>query len=378
MRKVTLGFLVCLALPCAAQASAYSDFNAGLAARNEHDADGAIRFLSQALAAPDLPAHLRSTAYFSRAQAYGTNKQIDLAIADLTSSLALAPDDFDVLTARASLYQEKKLFDLARADFTAAIAVRPELIDGYYGHAGVNMAERKYDDAIKDYDAALAALPGDIDLLLLRGDAAREAGRYDAAVKDFSDAISANSRYGEAYLLRGRAYLESGDPKSAVSDYEDAIDLNPDDAGLREIAGIAQWEYGNYRDAARNFSKAAADSGRAAFSYLWLYLADAKRDAIDAELAQDAAKADLRKWPGPLLGLFIGTGSVADVEAAAKQGDAGEQSDHACTVAFFVGEWHLMRKEQAEARTLLVKAAACRPGLPESHAARAEIARLGP
>ncbi len=376
MRKVTLGFLACLALPGAAQASAYADFNAALAARNEHDADGAIRLMSQALAAPDLPAHLRPTAYFDRAQAYGTNKQVDLAIADLTSALSLVPDDFDVLMARASLYQEKKLFDRARADFTAAIAVRPELIDGYYGHAGVNMAERKYDDAIKDYDAALAALPGDIDLLLLRGDAQREAGRYDAALKDFSDAIAANSRYGGAYMLRGRAYLESGDPKAAVSDYEDAIDLDPDDAGLREIAGIAQWEYGNYRDAVRNFTRAAADPGRATFSYLWLYLA--KRDEADADLARDAAKLDLRKWPGPVLSLFLGAGSVADVEAAAKQGDAGEQSDHECSAAFFVGEWHLMRKEQAEARTLLAKAAACRPGLPESHAARAEIARLGP
>ena len=247
MGKVTLGFLVCLALTGPARADGYADFNAGIAAHNDHDADGAIRSLSQALAAPDLPAHLRATAYIDRAHAYAMNKQYDPAIADYTSALALVPDDFDALLARGDLYVEKKTFDAARADYAAAIALRPELIDGYYGHAKANLTEHKYDDAIKDYDDALARSPGDMGLLLLRGDAAREAGRYDAAIKDFSDALARNSRYGEAYVLRGRAYLETGNAKAAVSDYEDAIDLEPDDMGLREIAGIAQWEYGSWR-----------------------------------------------------------------------------------------------------------------------------------
>lgn len=378
MGKVTLGFLVCLALTGAARADGYADFNAGIAAHDDHDADGAIRSLSLALAAPDLPAHLKATAYIDRALAYAMNKQYDKAIADYTSALALVPDDFDALLARGDLYVEKKTFDAARADYAAAIALRPELIDGYYGHAKANLTEHKFDDAIKDYDNALALSPGDMGLLLLRGDAAREAGRYDAAIKDFSDALARNSRYGEAYVLRGRAYLETGNTKAAVSDYEDAIDLEPDDMGLREIAGIAQWEYGSWRDAARNLTKAATNSKRATFSYVWLYLAQARRDTVDASLAGEIAKLDLQKWPGPVLALFTGTGSVGAVNAAAKDSDADQQSDRVCAAAFFIGEWHLMRREQAEAKPLLTTAAACRAGLTEAHAARAEIARLAP
>ncbi|MDB6059044.1 MAG: hypothetical protein JWO95_2888 [Verrucomicrobiales bacterium] len=51
-------------------ASAYSDFTAGIAARNRDDIAESIRLLSSAIASADLPAHLRPVAYFDRGTAY--------------------------------------------------------------------------------------------------------------------------------------------------------------------------------------------------------------------------------------------------------------------------------------------------------------------
>ncbi len=377
MRRTALGCCLYAALAGAAAASGYSDFNAGVAARSDRNRDDTIRYLSRALAAPDLPAHLRPIALYDRAEAYLLNKQYDLAVADLTSCLALAPGDYSALIQRGGIYEEQKRFDLARADFTAAANRRPELLTGYAARAQVDIDEGKYEDAIRDYDEGLKASPGDLDLILLRGEAKRMAGHALEAIGDFGKVIERDSHSAAAYMLRARIYLESGDARAAVSDYEDALDLEPDDPGLRQVAGIAQWELGRYRDAARNFTRSAADPKRAAFSYLWLYLTDTKRDMLDRDFAERAAKLDLAEWPGPILRFFIGKASEDEVLAAAAQGDADTRPDRVCDANFFLGEWHLVKSETDRAGALLGEAAkTCRDELPSAHIARREMSRL--
>jgi tetratricopeptide (TPR) repeat protein len=379
MKKVTLGFLACFALPCGAMASAYSDFNAGVAARTDRDYDGAIRLMSKALAAPDLPAHLKPTAFYVRAQAYAQAKKYDLATADFSSALSLRPTDYDTLFARGVLYGMASKYDLARADFASAIALRPELADARVAHAAAYLAEEKYDDAIRDYDAAIASAPEDGDMLLLRGDANRRARRFDAALADFGAAIDKDSRDATAYSLRAFTRLEAGDLRKAVSDYADAVDLDPNDAALREEAGVAQWEYGDYRGATRNFEKSADNPKHAASAALWLHLTALKRGKDDTDFAARTAKLDLKAWPGPLLSLYAGAGTADDAFAAAKQGDPDDQKDRLCEADFFIGEWHVSQKRDADGRALLEAAvSACPRDRPEVQAARAELGTLKP
>ncbi len=379
MKPLRLACVLAAAAISGAAASGFSDFNAGINARNDRNRDDVVRFMSRALAAPDLPQHLRATAFYDRAAAYVELKQPDLAIADYTSALALAPDDYNSLIERGALYGDKKQYDAARADFAAAIKRRPDLLAGYASHAEANLDEKKYDDALKDYNDGLVVSPADPDLIVLRGEALRMAGRYDEAIKDFTSVVESHSRYTAALILRARAYQQSGKTHAAVSDYEDAIDLEPDNLGLRETAGIAQWIDGSYRAAARNFARSAADPKLAAFSYLWLYLAAAKRRSSDDDFAQNAPKLDLAAWPGPIVKLFLGQAVPDEVFAAAKQGEPDAQKDHLCEADFFVAEWQLSKSDPASAKSLLSDAAAvCRDELPESFISRIELARLGP
>jgi lipoprotein NlpI len=380
MGKVTLGFLACLALPCAALASGYSDFNAGIAARTDDDSDGAIRYMTKALAEPDLPAHLRPTALHVRALAYQQAKKYEPATQDLTSALQLKPGDYDMLFERGVLYAQAKNYELARADFAAAIALRPELADARVAHATAYLAEEKYDDAIRDYDEAAAREPQAIAWLLLRGEVKRRARRFDAAIADFDAAVGKDSNSSVAYGLRAYTRLESGDLRRAVSDYGDAVDLDPNDAELHRLAGIAQFVYGDLRGAARDFEKSAGDPKLASAAQLWLHLTALKRGKSDEDFAARTAKLDLKTWPGPLVGLYAGSGTADDAFAAAKQGAADEeQKDRLCQADFFVGEWHIAQQRQADGRALLEQAASsCSTEMPEAHVARAELGSLKP
>ena len=366
MKKVLTGVLLALAMSGEASASGYSDFNAGVAARNAGSMDDAIRYLTSALAAPDLPAHLRHIAYLDRAEAHAAGNQIDAAIADYTGAIALLPS-YQAFEERAYSHLGKKEFDSARADFTSAIAIRPELADGYAGHGHVNIAERKFDAAIKDYTDALGATLGATSLYVLRGDAYRLAGRYDDAIKDYGIALRQNAKYADAFIARGRAYQEQGAFRDALSDYDAALALSPGDPDLHQLAGIAQWELGRNRDAAENFAKSGGSAAQSGFAFVWSILA-----------RERPAPPNLKDWPGPLVRLIAGTATQADVFAAAKDGDADAQTAKTCDADFYIGAWQRLQGNDPEARRLLDEASqTCRNEWPEARAAKAELQRLG-
>ncbi|HEX4295930.1 MAG TPA: tetratricopeptide repeat protein [Rhizomicrobium sp.] len=374
MKKILSGVLLALAMSGEASASGYSDFNAGVAAHNSGSADMAIRYLSAALNAPDLPAHLRPAALLDRAEAYAAGKQLDPAIADYTAALAL-DQSYAGYQGRAAAHLQKKEFDLARADYVSATRVRPELPNAYVGHGLVNLAERKFDDAIRDYTDALGATLGALSLYVLRGDAYRLAGRYDEAIKDYGVAIQQDAKYAEALIARGRAYQEQGAFRDALSDYKDALALSPKDAGLHQLAGIAQWELGRNRDAAENFARAGGDAAQSNYAFVWRYVA--AQQPGPAGLSAQAAALDLKDWPGPLVRLILGTAKPDEVFASAQQGDADARAAKACDADFYVGEWQQLQGNGAEARRLFGEASAsCRSDWPESRAAKTELQRL--
>ncbi len=370
MKKVLPGVVLALAMCGEASASGYSDFNAGVAARNAGNADDAIRYLTAALAAPDLPAHLRHIAYLDRAEARIADNQIDAAIADYTGAIALRPS-YQAFEERAYAHLGRKEFDAARADFTAAIAIRPELGDGYVGHGRVNIAQRRFDAAIKDYTEALGATLGATSLYVLRGDAYRLAGRYDDAIKDYGTALQQNAKYADAFIARGRAYQEQGAFRDALSDYDAALALSPADPNLHRLAGITQWELGRNRDAAENFAKSGGSAAQAGFAFVW--------SALAREQSSHGATTppELKDWPGPLVRLIAGTATQAEVFAAARDGDADMQTAKTCDADFYIGAWQRLQGDAPEARRLLGEASqVCHSEWPEARAAKAELQRL--
>lgn len=376
-KTMRLAFLCCAMVAASvtpAAASAYSDFNQGVSAHNTDEPDDAILFLTQALAAPDLPAHLRPVALMDRAHAYAWKKQYDLALADYDACVALTPGNYTMLMQRAELHAMRREFDLSRSDYAAAIKARPELPRTYAEHGQTFIEQRRFDEAIKDYSDGLAASWYTLEFYPLRSEAYRMSARYEAAIKEDDAAIGRDASFSDAFLARAHARQDSGDLGEALADYEKARNLESEDPDLPLLEGIVQWELGRYDDAARAFRRG---SEKSQYIFVWNLLADAKRHNLHRDVSDKLAKLDTDNWPGPVTKLFAGAAKPEDVFAAARQGDAFQNRTYGCEANFYAGEWQLLRGDKTEAKRLLNEAAqACETGAVEFGAAKAELGRL--
>jgi lipoprotein NlpI len=105
---------------------------------------------------------------------------------------------------------------------------------------------------------------------------------------------------------------------------------------------------------------------------IWGYLARERmgEDGM-AELEAKAAQLKSTDWPYPVIELYLGRRSPADVLLVASK------AEERCEAQFYNGEWHLLRGNRAAAATAL-KAAAdiCPKSFFEYEGALAELKRL--
>ncbi len=105
---------------------------------SNRDTDLAIADFSAALALPQDPAQ-RAVALVARAEAYGRKGQAGLAqaLADYNESLAIAPGQTGVLTARGGLRQRMGDKDGALVDYDAELKLRPRFYRALVGKAQI-------------------------------------------------------------------------------------------------------------------------------------------------------------------------------------------------------------------------------------------------
>jgi lipoprotein NlpI len=370
--------LLFAAMATTALAGGYSDFNAGVAARNRGDSDLALRLFSSALEAPDLPTTFRATAYFDRGTIYLWRRKTELAIADLTACLAITPNYAPAMEARGTAYMRQKQYDLARRDFEAEAAARPDLLDGPRNLVSLDILTKDFDAALKISNTAVDKWPNADTSYIMRADTYRAMGKQDAAMEDYDTAVSKSSHTARAYLSRAKTRKESGDLRKALDDYESAIDYLPAESDVHQMIGFLQWDLGRFYDAEKTFQAALPLHSAWAYDYLWLYLAQAKDNAgAPSRLADGYAKLDANKWPAPLVGLYSGKTTPGEVMKAAALGDDATKADKLCEANFYAAEWQLLHGARPDATRMLSDAAHnCRDEMIEKTAAAAELGRL--
>jgi len=136
---------------------------------------------------------------------------------------------------------------------------------------------------------------------------------------------------------RGDAYEIKDDPDRAIQDYRQAIQLNDD-----------------------------------IYSAIWRYLARERAGENGAaELEANAARLKSKDWPYPVIELYLGRGSPAEVLSVASNPDEN------CDAQFYTGQWHLLQGNSPAAATALHAAAAICPDYTFEHkGALAELKRL--
>ena len=132
--------------------------------------------------------------YNSRGLAYTSAGDLQNAMQDFNTAIALKPDYKHALTDRGNIYYATKQYTSAISDFTSAIAIDKTFSLAYYDRANSYVQIKKFDLALQDYSTALQLKPD----------------------------------YGDAFYNRGVLKLALGDSSGACNDFRHASQFIPE------------------------------------------------------------------------------------------------------------------------------------------------------
>jgi lipoprotein NlpI len=204
-----------------------------------------------------------------------------------------------------------------------------------------------------------------------RGRTYRAKGDNDRAFADFTKAIELAPDSGDAFSARATVYYDRGDIDLAIADYAKASELSPSNSSYVFSLGLAKYAKGEFKDA-------AADLGRSIgmrdyiYAMLFRYLASTRAgEPAAAELEANVGRLANKKWPYAVAELYLGRRSPAATL------DAAKGSDERCEAQFYVGQWHVLKGNAAEAAaTHKIAVDTCPKDFYEYRAAVAELKRL--
>lgn len=321
-----------------------------------------------------------SAYYTNRGTAYNSHRDYARAIEDHNEAIRLNPNNPTAYYNRGGTYYDKGDYDLAIRDYNDAIRLKPDYAFAYHGRGKAYSAKRDYDRAIEDFTEAIRLNPDEAHAYNNRGLAYDFAGDYDRAIRDYNEAIRLNPSEIAPYIGRGLTRTTEGNYDRAIQDFNEAIRLNPKFALAYEKRGDAYFFQSNLNAAIADFEaaiSAAPSSNTAVYAALMLHLVMKRQGQDDAaQLARVAAAADLSKWPGPVLKLYLGKVTTEDVAKAANS-DIAMRKWRVCEANYFTGEDALLHHQQA---TALAQLKAARDSCPkddtEYNAALVELNRL--
>jgi tetratricopeptide (TPR) repeat protein len=360
----------------------------------------------------------RAPVYISRSLCLIDRKDLDRAVADLDQAIKIDADNkagmaVMAMNIEARLNVGKGDFERAVASLDEAINLDPRQPAVYIDRGNVWAAKGDDDKALADYDQAIkldAGNAGGASALLAwisKASLHARKGDLDGAIADYDEAARIDPQRAVLYLDRAALWVKKGDNERARADYDKAIEINPTNAALYNSRGdfyrstndvdravkdydraieqqadflpaygnraLARFNAGEFSKAADDF-KRVADTQVNAYPALLLYLSKARDgDAREAksDLAKTAGKLKPGDWPLPIVELYLGRKSVQAVEGAAKT------TDQRCEAQFYIGEWHLLRKDRTEAtRALLAAVDSCPKDFVEYRAAVEELKRV--
>jgi tetratricopeptide (TPR) repeat protein len=207
-----------------------------------------------------------------------------------------------------------------------------------------------YDLAIADLDKAIQLDPKSATAYNNRCSAYFHKGDNDRAITDCEQAIQLDPKYA-AYNDRAVVYDAKGDYDRAIADYDEAIRLAPKIGVIHRNRGRVYFHRGDFTAAAANFLN-ANDLEDNAYAMILRFIARGRmgQDGT-SELSANAARLKTKDWPYPVIDFYLGRRSLDELRAAASK------PEEKCEVAFYVGEWQLLRGNHADAKTELLDAA---------------------
>jgi len=317
----------------------------------------------------------KAIAYRNRGNAWFEKERYDQAMADYNEAIRLDPNFADAYFERGRTWYYG--FGSARraiGDYSEAIRLNPDHADAYFFRAYAWRLLDDIDRAITDMTEVIRIEPTNVEAYMLRGGDWYLKGEYDRAIADFTDAIRIDPNEGKAYGWRARAWLAKGETDRAIADYSEAVRVEPKVADHPADRGFAYFYHNEMPAAAADLDRAIkmnVEGFKAIDAALFRHLARTRSgEDATAELAEHYGTF---KGSHPVFELYLGRGTA---EAVLN----GTSRSARCEAEFYVGQWHLMRGDRAQARNFLQRAAQnrCRPAVRVYFGAVYELKRLQP
>jgi lipoprotein NlpI len=274
--------------------------------------------------------------------------------------------------ARCQLWYTKQEHGRAVADCNAAIGRYPRFAPSYSVRGNIFHAQNNLERAIEDHTKAIELDPKWAPAYLYRAMAYDLQEKYDRAIADYSKAIEEDSNLIEAHRGRAAAYRQASDFTRAIAGYTDALRIDPQNEQSYFGRGLAYFYAKATQEALTDLRKANGLDPKDPYTVLWLHLVT-KRDNVSNELSKVASQIDLTTWPAPLIRLYLGEMTAAQVLAAAEPRNKGQ----ICEANFYIAEMALQAGKPEEAvRQFEIAIANCPSGYIELEAARHELKLL--
>ena len=249
-------------------------------------------------------------------------------------------------SAAAHLNSARALF--AAGDHTRAIAEQSSAItlaptaEAFKARAQAWAVKRQCELAVADFTRAIELAPRDPDTYFRRAECLRALGQTEGAADDLTRVLRFDKGSAAAFALRAHVRLAQGRVPEALTDLRWAIDLDPRDIRLVQMLGFARFANGDYAIAANNLQRALRfrDDMK---GMLLLYLARGKSGEDGrAELLKSAGYLRTRAWPFPIMALYLGHGSPAEVMGSAAT------EEESCEANFYIGHWLQLQGRRAD------------------------------
>lgn len=162
--------------------------------------------------------------HFNRGTAYYFQRNYDLAIKDLSESIALNPKLENAYRNRALAYLRVREYDRTLVDIRKAMKLNPDANYNMTLFAALN-GRGDYRGIVSESSRLIAKKPKDSSLYYHRGNAYAGLGNFAAAIKDYNSYIALDKEYAFAFSKRGEAKEQTGDLEGAIEDYRHALKL---------------------------------------------------------------------------------------------------------------------------------------------------------
>jgi lipoprotein NlpI/V8-like Glu-specific endopeptidase len=283
----------------------------------------------------------------------GDADNLQLARADFSTLAKSHAHSPDVLLYRGIAESRASSFDAAIADFDVVLKQQPKSAVAMNERGDAWRGLRNYEHALADYGEAIEFADDWPEAYRDRGYLYHLLARHEEARADFTRALKLNPRDAEAWNGRALVSLAESRMSEAISDFNHAIEILPQSGAYFANRATARMIDGDEKRAIEDYKLAVKYDPEEPFVHLLLFIAQSRAGEADQAKGMLAAYAQGQHgaaWPRPIVDLFLGEGSPAAVEKAAKtaaveKDGAGERFD----ADFYLGQWALLSGDEAAA-----------------------------